>query len=542
MTIKDKTPAARSAARSYCRRCLAVMLCCVLVFGLTVRTAPRAEAAAVDGTSAVEVMGGPNLTVLEGGASGGTSPAGNGVTGGTVGAFLLAACGVNMLVDSVEYSSTRYYGGTVYDEGNELWAYLYDLGGDIADWCIKGAPSGSIHPGDSFTVPAEVLEATRSWALDHLDFIDGVCTYQDSGLFNEDGNCFVLCDVDTSQLDASTSSSALQCNVRNMGSLVKFHAGDYSQPYEVKDYITDDIYCVSRYTFTEPAYEGGSWSGSYSQHWYLPGFRDDSSVEAGIAGGLKAFSSKEAIISRVEESVSNPNMFGVLFSSPGKNRLYCGTYQGWDGRVRAGPKNYCDLDAVPLKTSGTTLTKTDALDQPKTEELTITIPPQLPTTQVGELTIPVITEISGSDLTEIGGEENPGTDPAPGSNLTPGQITDAITDALPVTGAAAGDAVVGEAMAEPDSLGAVFISKFPFSIPWDIVKAFELLAAPPVTPRWELDFMAPIAYRVGGFEGDTTVVLDFSDYEIVGQVTRWVSTLMFVYALASGTKRLIWTA
>lgn len=113
---------------------------------------------------------------------------------------------------------------------------------------------------------------------------------------------------------------------------------------------------------------------------------------------------------------------------------------------------------------------------------------------------------------------------------------------MPITGAAVGDQVVGEAMAEPESLGAVFISKFPFSIPWDVAKAIQLLAAPPVTPYWEVDFMQPIAGRVGGFQGSTTIVIDFGEYPIVGIATRWFSTLMFVYALASGTKKLIWTA
>ncbi len=101
---------------------------------------------------------------------------------------------------------------------------------------------------------------------------------------------------------------------------------------------------------------------------------------------------------------------------------------------------------------------------------------------------------------------------------------------------------MGEALTEPDSLGAVFISKFPFSIPWDIFRALKLLAAPPVTPRWEVDFLAPIADKVGGWNGDTTVVIDFGKYPIVGVVTRWLSTILFGYALASATKKLIWTA
>lgn len=521
------------------RRALAFMLCLVLLSGFTMRTAPRA-AAIVDGTSAFEIVGGPHLTVIEGGAAGGAGAAASGATGATLGAFLLAACGVNMMVDSIDYSTTRYSGGTVYEEGNELWAYLYDLGGNIADWCITGAPSGSIHPGDTFTVPAEVLEATRAWAVDNFDFIDGVCTYDERALNDGQGNFFVLSDVDTAQLDSSTPNKYLKCTVRRIGSLVKFHAGDYSEPYEIRDYITDDIYCVSRYYFTEPENEGGRWSGGISHRWYLPGFGDDLSVSAGLGLSSSNAISKESIISSVEKSVATPNYYGVLFYSATENRLYCGAYQVWDGLVSAGSKNYCDLDTVVPDVFGTTFTKTDALDQPKTEDITITIPQELPTTQVGELTIPVITEITSSDLTEAGDEKEPSVDPQPGTGVTPGQITEAVKDALPVTGSQLGDDVLEETLGEPDTLGGILMTKFPFSIPWDIAKAVELLAAPPVTPRWEMDFMAPIGERIGGFQGDTTVVIDFGKYEIVGIATRWFSTIMFVYGLAAATKRFMW--
>ena len=92
------------------------------------------------------------------------------------------------------------------------------------------------------------------------------------------------------------------------------------------------------------------------------------------------------------------------------------------------------------------------------------------------------------------------------------------------------------------ALGAVFTTRFPFSIPWDIARGIKLLAAPAKTPRFEVDFFEPIRYLFGGNLGDTTIVLDFSEYEIIGQVSRWASTIGFCLLLAGGTKRLIWTA
>ena len=92
------------------------------------------------------------------------------------------------------------------------------------------------------------------------------------------------------------------------------------------------------------------------------------------------------------------------------------------------------------------------------------------------------------------------------------------------------------------SLGAALTSRFPFSIPWDVVRGIKLLAAPAEAPYWEVDFLAPIAGRVGGWKGSTKVVIDMGQYEIIGQLCRWTSTIGFCLILAGGTKKLIWTA
>ena len=92
------------------------------------------------------------------------------------------------------------------------------------------------------------------------------------------------------------------------------------------------------------------------------------------------------------------------------------------------------------------------------------------------------------------------------------------------------------------ALGAALTTRFPFSIPWDVVRGIKLLAAPAEAPYWEVDFLAPIAGRVGGWKGSTKVVIDMGQYEIIGQLCRWTSTIGFCLILAGGTKKLIWTA
>ncbi len=131
-----------------------------------------------------------------------------------------------------------------------------------------------------------------------------------------------------------------------------------------------------------------------------------------------------------------------------------------------------------------------------------------------------------------------------------GVLDDVLAGELTSTMEAAGEEVVDPPAEElPDvdelglpALGAALTSRFPFSIPWDFFRAVKLVAAPAKAPRFEVDFMAPIEHRVGQWQGDTTIVLDFSEYAIIGQISRWTSTIGFCLMLAGATKRLIWTA
>lgn len=268
-----------------------------------------------------------------------------------------------------------------------------------------------------------------------------------------------------------------------------------------------------------------------------------------LGGGSFNSASADGLVADLTDYISeySQSAGGCIVYSPQYNRFYVGACVFKDKKFYSDRRKYVDVSAsVPVPDSlSTSISKSPAIDTPVTEERVVVIPQDLPTTDINGKTVPVFDDVQATDVIAGGIIDDPAVPsavPTTAPGITAGEISGAIADALPVTGAKVGDQVVGEVMAEPDSLGAVFVSKFPFSIPWDIVKAIKLLAAPPVTPRWELDFMQPIAYRVGGFRGDTKLVLDMSEYEIVGIATRWVSTLFFVYALASGTKKLMWTA
>lgn len=83
------------------------------------------------------------------------------------------------------------------------------------------------------------------------------------------------------------------------------------------------------------------------------------------------------------------------------------------------------------------------------------------------------------------------------------------------------------------SLGQALFSKFPFCIPNDLRNVFMILKAEPETPYWEVNLTGE-ALGI-----DSNFVIDFSEYEIVGQMSRWGSVISFCLFLIINTKRLI---
>lgn len=124
------------------------------------------------------------------------------------------------------------------------------------------------------------------------------------------------------------------------------------------------------------------------------------------------------------------------------------------------------------------------------------------------------------------GTEDPDPEPEPDSGDDPGSGTEDLPDP--------------ESLGLAD-LGEALTTRFPFSIPWDLYRAVKLLVAPAEAPYFEIDFLQPIAYRLPkGWQGSTTIVFDMAEYELIGQVSRWTSTVGFCLALIAGSKRYIW--
>lgn len=70
---------------------------------------------------------------------------------------------------------------------------------------------------------------------------------------------------------------------------------------------------------------------------------------------------------------------------------------------------------------------------------------------------------------------------------------------------------------------------FPFCIPWDIVRGFQILNRPSVTPKLEIPFNIP---EFGLFDGvEETITIDFTEYDKYVQIFRWFQILGFSFLL-----------
>jgi DNA-binding transcriptional LysR family regulator len=75
---------------------------------------------------------------------------------------------------------------------------------------------------------------------------------------------------------------------------------------------------------------------------------------------------------------------------------------------------------------------------------------------------------------------------------------------------------------------------FPFCIPIDVYNIFNALIATPVEPRFEFDILPFI-------NADTTIVLEFSQFETIRQLVRAGMLIAFIIGLTVSTRKYIWT-
>ena len=139
-----------------------------------------------------------------------------------------------------------------------------------------------------------------------------------------------------------------------------------------------------------------------------------------------------------------------------------------------------------------------------------------------------------------------GTDTETGEGTQEGTGTDAETGtqtgSLTLENVAADSLVevAPETMLNDDTLLGLFISKFPWCIPFDLYFAISAFAADPVAPEFEVNLFEGVRWEGLALSG-TEMTLSFEAFEKVAAVTRWSTLIVFCAGLAMITKRMIWS-
>lgn len=88
------------------------------------------------------------------------------------------------------------------------------------------------------------------------------------------------------------------------------------------------------------------------------------------------------------------------------------------------------------------------------------------------------------------------------------------------------------------ALGEALMDKFPFCLPRDLGRLLDIFIAERQTPKWEVDLFEPLHGKIP-MQGDTTLSIDFAEFEEIGQITRWASVIGFCLFLLVVTKEFI---
>lgn len=99
------------------------------------------------------------------------------------------------------------------------------------------------------------------------------------------------------------------------------------------------------------------------------------------------------------------------------------------------------------------------------------------------------------------------------------------------------DEAVGDTAAIAE-LGEELVTKFPFSLPRDILLVVTLFEAEPVAPVWEIPFRADFGGPTG-IKVDETFVVDFTDFQDAVDVLKWFLSLVWIFGLAMLTPKVL---
>jgi hypothetical protein len=99
--------------------------------------------------------------------------------------------------------------------------------------------------------------------------------------------------------------------------------------------------------------------------------------------------------------------------------------------------------------------------------------------------------------------------------------------------AVTGDISIEFPQVEQFTLPNLITTKFPFSIPWDIQRAFQMFEATPVVPHFVIPF------NFARLNINESIEIDLQQFSLLAKIFRWFTLASFILALALVTRGLI---
>lgn len=421
-----------------------------------------------------------------------------------LGSIVVSAAGAGFIASTGNENFWQDMSNGIYKTGADLanalkssadtisgWAS--DAGNTMADWftdlCDSFQAKGSISSGDTFKIPPEVINKSRSWLRDKYDFTGGNVVLSYDG-FSIDGNFYEFTDI--GYIPTYSSFSPIIESVVDLGYVLPL---TYHNLYDRQYFslVSGGVTYDYSYSF--------SWASNYNLIMYTPN-----------VGNFSVWSNSFASVGISEINIYNGGAVFFPVQSGGNYYLQWGFYTPY-GYVYS-TRSFSVANLLPLSnvvsTAYTTITANPViLDSVASDPITVQVPTFTETAVVDTITVPVI------------------------STLTPDMvIVDDVVIDPPI--------VVDPPVVVPDLDfgdwildGAGISDKFPFCVPFDLVYLVKGLNASPVAPK----FTVPVNFGFVGVEEE--FVFDFAEWEKPITVIRWGILLSWTVGLILLSRKVI---
>lgn len=308
------------------------------------------------------------------------------VIGSVIATIILAATGV--CFDNGFFGDTDNLSTAAYEVGYELVQDMILTGGNVATWIDEAIQAyqllGGFTAGDEIEVPAEVLEYSRNWVTENYSLSDGDFVISEDAILLENGQVIKLSDpycysYTSSILNSLTIGTQFVPN----GRITNFNEQEMTATEAIFDSGVAPVFAYGNFAL------------------YMVYFNESDCINAyGIVDGQCVFMTGVT-----------PSAYCLCYYN---NTLYL-NYCNYSNNQISSKYNW-SVDPSIIISNTSTISGTDALNNPLTEDKTLYIPSTVDMGTIGDYTVPAIQTLT-SDMVLDGTVTDTETDDPIGSDI-----------------------------------------------------------------------------------------------------------------------------